>query len=373
VKQRILNKMPHFSKRISISSRGVSPKSERGSALIIVLWTVLILSFAVGMASGRVEILLRDTSIRSKRMQAELLADSAIATVDAILNQKRKSMLNPTKIGESPAEKPLDLSKFHGTWRSQPEEFAGGTFYLEIVDEQSKMNWVKTPASVWRKLFDNAQVEQEAVDAWLDAMTDWQDNNDTRGLNGAESSDYESLRDVQYRAKNAPIADFGELFWIMGGRKILSMKIPVDDKGKVAPLLPMTTVYGDGKINVNTAPAIFIAAAMNTTVESAQQVVRSRLGPDGLEGTHDDVFLSSIPNIGGKAPPPANTSTNGISGSASVITTTSKLFRLRGVGEYQGQQVIREALAIRDSQSKLRLIRDAQTIQSRSVKKEPEA
>jgi len=337
-----------------------STQRRSGSALIVVLWAVVLLAFAVAIASEKVGLVLGDASIRAKRVQAELLSRSAYASLEKILKDERKHNLESER-NKKDQKRRLDLNRFQGTWRSDPVEFEGGVFWLEIEDEQSRIHWLKTPFYVWRNLLRTAGLRAEQIDAWADCLADWQDADDSRGLNGAESFDYLALKENRRRAKNAPIMDMGEIYWVMGGADLFDLQVPVESgQDGARPLLPYTTLDGDGKININTAPAFLIAAALDIQLEDAEQVVRKRWGPDGVPGTADDVFLESAPtgqNVIQSAPPASTgTSTNAPSPST-AITTSSNYFRVRGVGVFQEQRVVCEALAKKGGDEGLTLLR----------------
>ncbi len=146
----------------------------------------------------------------------------------------------------------------------------------------------------------------------------------------------------------------GELYWVMGGADFFELQVPVESsKDSVRALLPYTTLDGDGKINLNTAPAFLIAAALDVPLEDAEQMVRRRWGPDGVEGTEDDVFLENAPSnknaVLSSSQNATGTSTNAPSPSTAV-TTSSTYFRVRGVGVYQEQRVACETLAKKDGE-----------------------
>ncbi len=355
----------------SLRSKSPFRKSKRhASALIVILWAVTLLAFAVAIASEKIALILGDTSIQAKRFQAELLADSALASVESILKEEQHQRLF-SKDTKKVERRYLDLTYFQGTWQSQSVEFGGGTFQVELMDELSKINWLQTPPYVWRNLFDAAGVSSDTVNAWQDALKDWQDANDDQSLNGAETADYQAMKENKRRAKNTPVTDMGELFWVKGGPEIMKLQIIVDTEGKMKPLLPMTTIYGSGQINLNTAPAVLIAAALGISLESAEQTVRSRWGPDGKEGTEDDVFLQGVPVGTTMASSTSQGNTiNNTASSSSVVTLSTALFRARGIGEFQGQRVVREALAVRDSGSGLRLLQEPRTVESRPIRGE---
>ncbi len=345
--------------------RFFSHKGHSGSALIIVLWAVVLLGFAVAIASEKVGLVMGDAAIRARRVQAELLAQSSFTYLDKILQDERKHNLETGK-GNHAQGRRLDLNRFQGIWHSEKLEAGGGTFWIEIEDEQSRINWIKTPSYVWRNLFRSAGLKPEQVDAWFDCLTDWQDADDVRSLNGAETFDYEALKENPRKAKNAPVTEMGELYWIMGGAELLDLQVPVDFDGNIKPLLPYTTIDGDGKININTAPPFLIAAALDLPIEKAEQIVQKRWGPDGIEGTEDDVYLDGLPDVQGQTTTP-QAGTPAISPTSSAITTSSNYFRVRGVGEFQEQHVVCEALAVRDGQGGLTLLRLPRTIEKKKA------
>ncbi len=339
-------------------------RNIRASALIIVLWAVMVLSFATLIAADRAALILGDTSIRTKRFQADLLAETAIASLNTIFNEEQKKL---AESGNDPDSKPLDLAHFQGIWSSDHMDLEGGTYWIEIDDEQSKIHWSKTPEYIWRNLLEDAGLATETVDAWFDALKDWQDPDDASSLNGAESSDYRGL-DVDPRSsKNAPLTEMGEIPWIMGGDKLLDLNVIVDSEGKELPLKLFTTLYGDGKINLNTAPAVLIAAALNISMEDAEQMIHIRLGTDEMGGTKDDQFLAGVPssiplNTSGKQKTPVTQEMV-----SSGTTTTTALFRLRGIGEFSGQRVVREALATKGKGLGLQLLEDSRVIEIKSL------
>ncbi len=317
---------------MKIVTRNIS--RHTGSALLVVLWAVLILAFAVAMVSHQVALRMGDTAIEVRRFQAQLLADSALASMDRISKESK-----------------ADASPFPITWRSKAFELAGGSYRLEFQDEQGRIHWLKTPSPVWHRLLTDAGVSPEQTDSWLDALADWQDGDDARRLNGAETTDYETVMQDRRRARNSPIQNAGELCWVMGGPAILDIKIKTAPDADPVPITAISTTHGDGKININTAPAALLAAALAIPMERAVQLARLRSGPDGIQGTADDVTWTGIP---------AGT----VAGA--FVVTSSTLFRVRGVGEFQGQIVVREALASKWIGSGFVLLDEPHTVEEKS-------
>lgn len=59
-------------------------------------------------------------------------------------------------------------------------------------------------------------------------------------------------------------------------------------------LRDIITVYGNGKINVNTAPLPVLASLKGVTIEAAERLIAHRTGEDGLESTGDDGYFSDV-------------------------------------------------------------------------------
>ncbi|MFZ4695274.1 MAG: general secretion pathway protein GspK [Verrucomicrobiia bacterium] len=345
----------------------VGERRKKGSALIVVLWAVTLLAFAVAISGERVALMLGDSSLRARRLQARLLAESAMVSRVGIFKEEQRRLLESTLPGEA-APRRLDLAHMIGSWRSQPVAFGEGWFWIEVRDEQARIHWRKTSPAVWRNLLELCGMPPERIEVWFDAMADWEDPGDVRRLNGAESADYLALEQDRRRAKNLPITDLGEIPWIAGAPEILDLRVPVDAAGRRARLAEITTLWGDGKINLNTAPPILVAAALGLDLEEAVHLVRARAGPDGIEGTADDVPMENIPRTAGAAKHSGLGELPGNRGPvAGSTTTSSKVFRLRGVGWFQGQQVTCEALVRSAGGDAFELIEEPRVVEARSV------
>jgi len=97
------------------------------------------------------------------------------------------------------------------------------------------------------------------------------------------------------------------------------------------------TVYGDGKVNVNTAPRLVLRAlGMNEVL--ADKIIFYRRGDDGIEGTEDDNVLKNSANI-------ANDLKSGVGlteeelnkivelTSAGILAVSSKIFAINAEGK----------------------------------------
>jgi len=134
---------------------------------------------------------------------------------------------------------------------------------VRISDECGKVNLNKITDKrefeVLKRLFEELAVESSVADS----IRDWVDEDDEPQPEGAESSYYESLG---YRPTNGPMKSLGELLYAKGVDKNLYKK-----------LKKYLTVYGSGKINVNSAPKeVLMALSPNLGPEAADSIIEAR-------------------------------------------------------------------------------------------------
>jgi type II secretory pathway component PulK len=155
-----------------------------------------------------------------------------------------------------------------------------------LIDEERKINLNTATADVLKELLELAAEasSQEAVDI-ADAIIDWRDEDDEPSDNGAESSYYEGLS-PGYICKNADFDLLEELFLVKG------MTQTIYDKVK-----DYLTVYGDGKVNLNTADGL-VLQSLGMRSSLAEKVISFRKGDDGKSGTEDDNAFNSTEDAG---------------------------------------------------------------------------
>ncbi len=145
-----------------------------------------------------------------------------------------------------------------------------------MADEQSKINLNTASAETIRVLIMEVLgwggVEAKGL---ADAITDWRDAG-RHEAGGFFSDDYYKSLEFPYAMKDQPFERPDELLLVKGvDRKVFNA------------LLPFVTVYGDGRVNINTASRkILLALGLEANV--ADKVLKARRGEDDLEGTADD-------------------------------------------------------------------------------------
>lgn len=132
-------------------------------------------------------------------------------------------------------------------------------------------------------------LDGDAADALIDRLTDWVDDDIGRQLNGAEQSEYEAAGIADAPA-NKPFRSVDEMSRVLG----------MEELAKVNPnWRDAFTIFGDGKIDVNEAGTEVLQVATGLTPEFTADIIRARLGPDGEEGTEDDLRFESIDQLNG--------------------------------------------------------------------------
>jgi general secretion pathway protein K len=166
--------------------------------------------------------------------------------------------------------------------------FEGGRFVVEITDLSGRIQLnrlVKWSRDDGTWIYDEKQkqllkrflsseefdLEPEDVDDIIDSIKDWIDPDDYQTEFGAENSYYQSLEPA-YSCRNGPFRELEELLLVKGITKELfygTMEKPGISK--------YLSVYGDGRININTAdPLVLASLSDEIDEERAQEMVAYR-------------------------------------------------------------------------------------------------
>ncbi|MDD4101953.1 MAG: type II secretion system protein GspK [Kiritimatiellae bacterium] len=255
---------------------------DGGSALIIALWTIgllsmLVMSFALdAMLEGRVNLYVR------QRRQVDYLTQSGIVIAEMLLLEYKNasaSTATDTTVDE-PADKWLSakLSLQNGNADTgdiviNDEAPESGVVRVRIsTGESSKwpinqlFSTGKAGAQydkIWENVLTVANVPEEHWEELIDCWNDWVDADSTvTGRQGAERDYYEAL-DEPYTARNGPIDTVDELLKVKGFTSAIvngGILNPEEKDAKAhleimhGGLKAFFDIYGETvKINVNSA------------------------------------------------------------------------------------------------------------------------
>ena len=267
----------------------------RGIALVVVLWTLLLLSLiAAGfMAVTRTEVHLARNAVANAR--AEALADAGVyrgiqvllaADTGVVFGEKLEQVLEgrpglrqalasrpevQARLLERP--RPADDWRFDGT--AYDWAFDGAEVRISIQDEGGKIDLNAAPDELLRGLYRSVGLDDDTTAAMVDAIADFRDPDDLRRLHGAEDAEY-AAAGLPHGAKDAPFATLDEL------RQVLGMT-----RGLYDSVVPALTVYSEAEtIDPRTAPRAALLALPDTTAEQVDELLklRAEVGEDGLPG-----------------------------------------------------------------------------------------
>jgi general secretion pathway protein K len=298
---------------------------DRGIAIVIVLWVVLVLSLLISGFAFTMHVETQVASYARKELKAEMLARSGI---EVARMQLIVGALSPTNSG---------FDALNQDWATNEllyvdHELGDGIFNVKVTDEESKIPINRATDVQLKRLFGLLGTDPADGDVITDSILDWIDTDDLTRLNGAESDYYESLS-PPYRAKNAPLDRVEELLLIRGVTPELYQGTPATDKDPAKPgLAEVFTTMTSGNINVNTASAI-VLEALGLDDAQVQAVLSRRDGADGIPGTDDDLpfhsaaeFFAAVGNLD-----PASQLT-----AQALVTVNSSFFTVKSTGEVGG-------------------------------------
>jgi len=162
-------------------------------------------------------------------------------------------------------------------------EGGGDGFSVRLISEGSRFNInaiiARRDTDLMNALLMYWGMEQEEAEALNDALTDWIDADNEASLNGAEEDEYLEMGRIN-QPFNRPFYSLDEMRLVRGMDRLESLR---PDWRK------WFTVWSSGQLDLNDAPAEFIAVAAECPVEQAQLVVESVCGRDGIRDTDDDM------------------------------------------------------------------------------------
>lgn len=260
---------------------------QRGFALILVLWVMALLMaiipvFVHSMRSESLAVVNTADSTAAHALAAagveaavdELTADFSFVSMGA------KGLVFLERTGEALKELPSER-KF---------DLGGGVVSYKIEDEKGKININTAEREVLNSLLRLTGAETAEQDVIADSILDWRDDNHEFHLNGAEDEYYASLPQP-YGAKDGP-ADFKEELLLVKG---MTEALFNGDQALKPGIKPHITVYGSGKLNLNTASNESLEAHYGKAVASEIMLKRQSEGTitipinDGL--VTSDIFL----------------------------------------------------------------------------------
>jgi type II secretory pathway component PulK len=190
-------------------------------------------------------------------------------------------------------------------------KLGNGTISLKITDLDRKFNINLADEVILRQGLTLIGVDAAEFPTIVDSIMDWRDPLDDQRPNGTESSTYRNA-EIPYVAKDGPLDDLSELLLIRGitaamywgssgggaatqvmNRQRYARRDGFEEPAYVVGFVDLFTTVSGRLININTASATQLQIIPEIDENVAQAIVTARAGPDGAEGTLDDMPFRS--------------------------------------------------------------------------------
>lgn len=259
----------------------------QGMVLIFTLWTLgflVILALQLGI---QIRQKIRFVAHVQERSQMRSATGSAVRK--AILLLKESSPRNPYFLFARKAFRHNNREQFQNIvfdsvaadvryfCEDEPQNLCFG-----LADEEGKINLNFADAATLTRLISEVlSWPLEPSQKLARAIVDWRQWGSSE-LDGFFSDNYYENLEYPYPIKHALFEHVYELLLVEGFQEEV-----------LEALRPFVTIYGAGKVNINTASAV-VLRALNIPQKFLDALLKARRGKDGQEATADDRIFDNI-------------------------------------------------------------------------------
>jgi len=284
--------------------------SQRGIALLIVLWvmtilTVMVFSFTVMTRAENYGTLAFKEGTAKKYLAEAGIERGIMETIYQSVNRSQALTLEGR-----------EAWRLDGTLYTS--DTGQGSYAVRIFDESGKISLnglTDSSGIVLRNLLINQGVSPENAAIIVDSLLDWKDADDLHRLSGAESDYYLSLP-RPYKARNASFETVEELILVRG----ITPDI-LYGTGKTKGIFPFLTAHRKTEpISILSAPREVLAALPGMDADTVERIITTRSSsgmPDA--GALREILGAAYPQVApyaGFDRDPSNTFTVGATGYA---------------------------------------------------------
>ncbi len=269
-----------------------SPDREKASIIILTLWALCLLSaFAVTLSYGVRQKLLLVKRL-DERDRLYTIADAAVKKAQFCLKKQEEKgydALGDPWSNDASAFKDASVGdgKFSVSYEYTDEIIKDTSIRYGLIDEESKININVINSAVIERLIRGVlnctDIEAQELAA---SIVDWRDADSFLSipLGSAEDGYYKGLR-YPYEAKDADFESFDEVLLVKGIDSEIFRKIK-----------EYITVYGSGRVNINTASKA-VLSALGISEKIVNDIFLFRAGEDARIGTSDDNVFDNDSSI----------------------------------------------------------------------------
>ena len=322
-----------------------SAVSHRGSVLLIALWSICLLTtFAVYLGYGvRQKIILIQRLDERDRLRFIAEAGIKKAAVQVSSREPQAYDALQDKWSNNPVEfKDIGLGggSFSIRYDYTNEKTGVGETRYGLIDEERKININKATREVLGRLLSIVLgLDEIGAQELAASIIDWRDSDSELSipLGSAEDPYYRNLQ-YSYEAKDAEFEVLDEVLLVKGMTEDRFMKTK-----------DYITIYGEGKVNINTAPKA-VLLALGLTEGIVDKIISFRYGEDNVLGSPDDNIFDEPSNIVPRLSQAFRLSDAEIAQLSIVVdrylVAKSNNFMIRGIAQLNGRKNIAEAISI---------------------------
>jgi len=245
------------------------PSDRRGFALLATLWVLAVLAgvAVTVMAAARAERRATVNAATEARSRWAVAAGLAIL-LDELQDGSAEHSL---QVLTRPADSTVPPVRFR---------MNGLDTRVDLVDARSRINLNLSDSLQLRRLLEVVGVAGPKAAALTSAVLDWRDPDSTRRPDGAEAPDYADLRPPA-APRNGPFDTGADIREVLGVGDALAARLEM-----------LVGADGDGRVNVNSAPAAVLASLPGVSLEGAHRLVARR-----RQGAFQNVYdlVGSLP------------------------------------------------------------------------------
>ncbi len=225
----------------------VSPVSQRGVALILVIWVIALMSILLGSFA---------LIARTENLESRHLIDGVTARYAAEAGLERAIF---------GLREPNPQDRWIGDGRPYDFQFNDADVQISLYNESGKIDLNSADGRTLQNLFVSVGLPPDRAVAMSDAIQDWRDPDDIPRAQGAEAKEYQAAG-LNYGPANGPFRTLSEVQQVLGMNYALFTRIE-----------PAITIYsGSGRPNPAFAPFAALRTLPGMTDDLTRQIIAAR-------------------------------------------------------------------------------------------------
>ncbi|MBB5031678.1 type II secretion system minor pseudopilin [Prosthecobacter vanneervenii] len=231
--------------------------TERGSALMLMIWAILVMSVTVMGVVQYISFSAEESKQAAYDFRALHLAESGLA-VGLHPNTRRGDIVMKQKVGPDSG---FDVVI----------NYEGARIPINYITDERLREAIYNLFIYW-------QLNAEDAGIAADSLADWVDNDNTQRANGAEAEYYKSLG-IYDAPRNQGFIRVEEMILVRG----------MDAVDRKKPdWREFFSIYGEGQIDLRTVFKDVLLAVTGASENDVRRFISERDGGDGIPGTEDD-------------------------------------------------------------------------------------